>query len=144
MKNAITLNDSYINVRRSAAQLLCLVLLLSVCMMAVPATYCSNPNAGTDTGTIGNIFVDMFTSMSNEIYKTMRAIALPIVACFVTYGGFCAVTGGARGVEKCVDILKKCFIAVCIVAFAPLAVDQVGKWVSGQYSGDLGSYNPLA
>lgn len=123
--------------KRNFSRILCLAMLLSICMMAVPATYCTS-------GAVGDTFVSMFTSMSNEVYKTMRSIALPIVACFVTYAGFSAITGGARGVEKCVDILKKCFLAVCVIAFAPIAVQQVGTWVSNSFSGDLGNYNPLA
>lgn len=131
--------NSKTNYKRTVSRILCVCMLLSVCCMTIPVTY-----AAEGDPTVGNVFVDMVTDMSSQLYTTMRALIIPIIACFVGWAGFCALTGGARGVEQCVSILKKCFAAACLVAFAPLLAQQVGMWVKDSGAGDLGSYNPLA
>lgn len=119
----------------------CMLMLVCVCFLTIPGTFCTEGDAVTN---VSNVFIEMITDMSSQIYTTMRAVAIPIIACFVAYAGFCALTGGARGVEKCVDILKKCVAAACLVAFAPLLAQQLGNWVKNSGTGDLSEYNPLA
>lgn len=141
-----TLNDTRkTTVKRTISQVLCVVMLLCVITMVSPITYCTEPTAEAETpaGTATNVFMDMIADMSSQIYVTMRGIAIPIIICFVGYAGICALTGGTKGVDKCVDIMKKCLIAVCLVAFAPLIGQQLGNWVKDSGTGDLSNYNPL-
>jgi hypothetical protein len=142
-----TLNDNRKSmVKRTISQALCLVMLLCVITSIIPVTYCEATTPSEPASPVtaaSNVFLDMITDMSSQIYVTMRGLAIPVIICFVGYAGLCALTGGAKGVEKCVDIMKKCLIAVCLVAFAPLIGQQLGNWVKGSGTGDLGQYNPL-
>lgn len=126
------------NTRRSIAAVLCCMMLFSAFILAPGArTFCSG------AGEAGNAIMNMISDMSSQIYTTMRGIIIPVVICFVAYAGLCFLTGGSRGVDKGIGILKYCFLAVVFVAFAPLLGQQIGNWVASSGTGDLSGYNPL-
>lgn len=133
---------------RKAVSTLSMLLIFTVFSAAsTMLTFCTDPtapaNAATTTTNISNIFISMLTDMASQLYITIRGVVIPVIIVCVAYAGICAVTGGSKGVDQCVSILKKCFIAVVIVAFAPLIGQQIGNWVANSGTGDLGQYNPL-
>lgn len=124
-----------------ASALCCFLLVFTFVTTPSTITYCT---AAGNTSDIGNALISMVTNMSSEIYRTMRGIIIPIVICFLAYAGVTFLTGGSRGAESAIKIVKYCFVAVIFVAFAPVIGKQIGEWVAGSGTGDLGSYNPLA
>lgn len=124
-------------VRNLTAVLCCAMMFCAFALSPSVFTFC------TQIATASNAIMSMISDMSSQLYVTMRGIIIPIVICFVGYAGICFLTGGARGAEKAVGILKYCFIAVVFVAFAPLLGQQLGNWVAGYGTGDLSGYNPL-
>ena len=136
-----TLNDTRketISRRNIPSVLGLMAVLATLAMTTTVLTFCDN-----DAANISNLFVSMLTDMASQLYVTIRGVIIPVIIVCVAYAGICAITGGSKGVDQCISILKKCFVAVVIVAFAPLIGQQIGNWVSNSGTGDLGNYNPL-
>lgn len=91
----------------------------------------------------GTAIQSAVTDMSNQIYKVMRAIVIPLVICGLCIAGFQFLIGGTQGAEKARKLVIGCLFAVAFVAFAPLFGQAIGSWVSGSGTGDISGYNPL-
>lgn len=137
-----TLNDSRkINVH-TLSRVLSLVMVLSLCVFSIPATFCTDAST-TNASTVSNLIMQMITDMSSQLYITMRGVVIPLVIVALGIAGICFLVGGSKGAQTAFTIVKYSFAAVCFVAFAPLIGQQFGMWVQNSGTGDLGQYNPL-
>lgn len=128
--------NSLRSIRSLLASACALMLVFTFILVAPGATFATSTTAG-------NAFSSMMDKMTNEIYQTMRQIAIPIIICFFGYAGITFLTGGSRGAEKAMTICKYCLAAVVLVAFAPLFGQTIGNWVASDGTGNITDYNPM-
>lgn len=78
---------------------------------------------------------------SKELWKVLTAIVLPIGAVAFAWNAFKMLFGGQKGMEEAKRNMLIIVVVVALVWLAPIVIQQVNSWFSGNENNGLTIFN---
>lgn len=125
--------------KRLKISILCCLLVSLFCVMSVNASVTSSGGKEkVNDVKIAAWDLEAFGEEINTVYKTARAISVPIAAVALAYNALMILLGSTKEMEMYKTRIKLLLIAIIAVCFIPLAVN-LGADLASSYAWDPAS-----